>query len=742
MLGAAPALGQDVSLEAPLLGTRRSSLAEPLRPGRPHAIGIDAGSTTCKAVALDAGGRLLATATTACVHPVEDARALLAELTAKLAPEPLRSAVLAVTGYAAPLLAPLLGAELEVLETVAHARAARAIAPDADVVCDVGGQDVKLITLDPGGSIRDFRLSSQCCAGIGTLLEATARELGVEVEDYADWARAARRVPSFDAACAVFVDAARVSFQRQGFTADEVLAGLARALPRLVWRQIAGGVPAGQSFVLQGGVHRNAAVLEAELDFLAAEAPGARVAVHPHPAHAGAIGAALLGLDARAGAQPRSIDVLSGAAVALRSDETTSCRVCESHCPRTLIEVTHPERATIQHVSGFGCAEGALLTPRAGRARASARRRGSAPPNLLAEEVRVLFGPTPMPTPVRRADKPIRIGIPRMLGMYRAAPLFRAYLEAVGVASDDLVFSPVTSEALWREGARFGASDPCFPVKVALAHVHHLARRGTSRARPLDAVLVPHLTHAFTGLEGCVDSASCPVVAGVPALVKAAFCGPGGELARKGIRLLDPVITLTDRKLLEQQLHDGFAPLLGLTRDESDRATEVGMAALRRSAQVIAKAGRALLDDIARGRRKSAVLVLGRPYHADPGLNHRLGEELGALGFAVLTIRSLPMEPASLDVSELVPGVVNSGTAERLWAARFAAQHGRLGVVDLSSFKCGQDAQLHTPVRELLEQAGVPLCALHDLDETRPVASLRLRLKTFAQAMADKGLAP
>jgi predicted nucleotide-binding protein (sugar kinase/HSP70/actin superfamily) len=129
------------------------------------------------------------------------------------------------------------------------------------------------------------------------------------------------------------------------------------------------------------------------------------------------------------------------------------------------------------------------------------------------------------------------------------------------------------------------------------------------------------------------------------------------------------------------------------------------------------------------------VLVLARPYHADPGINHRLGEELQALGYPVLTVRSLPLDPTTADLGDLAPDCANSGSAERLWGARFAARHGGMGVVDLSSFKCGQDAPTYAPIREILDRAGIVTCRLHDLDETRPVTSLRVRLLTFAAAL-------
>ena len=40
--------------------------------------------------------------------------------------------------------------------------------PDADVVCDIGGQDIKVLFLseakDGGRDVKDFRLSNQCSA--------------------------------------------------------------------------------------------------------------------------------------------------------------------------------------------------------------------------------------------------------------------------------------------------------------------------------------------------------------------------------------------------------------------------------------------------------------------------------------------------------------------------------------------------------------------------------------------------
>lgn len=357
-------------------------------------------------------------------------------------------------------------------------------------------------------------------------------------------------------------------------------------------------------------------------------------------------------------------------------------------------------------------------------------------PNLIDEENRLLFGRQRVPR-LHVPPRPLRLGVPRVLAMYRGAPLFRAYLEALGAK---VVFSPFTHEQMWTRGSGHGASDPCFPVKVVLAHVHHLVHRVHDRGRRLDAIIAPHFTHAVTPVSGVADSASCVVVAASPALVRSAFAEPGGEFDRRGIQLIDPIVTITRPSLLQQQMFDAFGELLGASRSVSDAAVEVALGASRRVSERLVASGRAVLRGIEQGRWPVAVVFIARPYHADPGLNHQLGQELGALGLPVLTISSLPRD-GDCDVRDLLPGCANSGAAERVWAARFAARHGKLAVVDLSSFKCGQDSPTYGPMKDLLEQAGVVTCALHDMDETRPVTSLRVRLRTFAHALAERGLA-
>lgn len=707
-------------------------------------VGLDAGSTTVKAVALDARGALVARAYRhAGANAFSDAAAVLETLGQQLGPsaDPVRG--FAVTGYAADLLAPVLDADCAVVETLAHARAARRFVPDADVVCDVGGQDIKVLMLD-GDGVRDFRLSHQCAAGNGALLEATAAALAVPLERVAEVTAAATRVPRFSVGCAVFLDTERVTAQRDGLEPADLLAGMTAVLPRNIWENVVAAPSLealGDVFVLSGGVQRNAAAVKAQADYLAQRHPRARVVVHPYPGEAGAIGAALAAQDAVASKPTRfkGLDAVHALRVTSTTSDATRCGLCPSHCTRAVVTA---ERAGASQtlVTGNACERGAEL-PGVPRVAAPRSKRGV---NLVRREAVRLFRRHHAVKVVTQAGRGLRVAIPRVLAAYRAAPLFTHYFEALGVAREHLVTGELTSEALWRRAAGRGTAEACFPAKVAQAHVADLLAR--REREPFDVLFFPAVTHAVTSVLGCADTASCPVVAGTPLVTKVAFGADADGVLPDGVRLLTPALVLPRRKALSEGLFESIRTVLpALTRDEHEGALAEAITAQKKWDRQLEEWGTALLLETTRARR-CAVVMIGRPYHADPGLHHELGSELAALGRGVMSLRSLPHSQDTLDACGCrsphdlsdVPFLTNSGDGERLAAARFVGEHPYLVAIELSAFKCGQDASLYGHVAEAARGPhGKPFLALHDLDETRPVASLRLRLRTFLDAVAQ-----
>ena len=182
-------------------------------------IGLDGGSTSTKAVLLDKDKRILVKCYQLSKgNPIEDTMDMFANLNQQVEDQGATLKVLGVgtTGYAKDILKETLNADAAMVETVAHTEAALHFYPQADVICDVGGQDIKLIILQDG-RVKDFKLNTQCSAGNGYFLQSTCQGFGYEVTQYADLAFNAKAMPMFGYGCAVFMQSDIVDFQRQGW---------------------------------------------------------------------------------------------------------------------------------------------------------------------------------------------------------------------------------------------------------------------------------------------------------------------------------------------------------------------------------------------------------------------------------------------------------------------------------------------------------------------------------------------
>jgi predicted CoA-substrate-specific enzyme activase len=308
-------------------------------------VGCDFGSTTAKAVVLSPERELVFSCyAPSNGNPIEDAKALFRQLRTAGFEE---IGALALTGYGKDLLQDVIGADLGIVETVAHATAALHYHPDADVICDVGGCDVKIMILRQG-TVADFRLNSQCSSGNGAFLQGVAERYSVPLEQYAERAFEAKAVPALAMGCGVFLQSDIVNQQRKGWSADEIMAGLAAVLPLNVWvyaGQLQNLASAGRKFVLQGGTHRNLAVVKAQVDFIRSKVPDAEIVVHPYSGEAGAIGAALCAGDVlRSGAATRfrGYDVIESLEYTSTTNEHTTCTWCAVNCKRTFIDVRLP----------------------------------------------------------------------------------------------------------------------------------------------------------------------------------------------------------------------------------------------------------------------------------------------------------------------------------------------------------------------------------------------------------------
>ncbi len=159
----------------------------------------------------------------------------------------------------------------------------------------------------------------------------------------------AQSMPMFGYGCAVFMQSDIVNFQRQGWQAEEILAGLAAVLPKNVFLYVA-SIPnlaaLGSRFVLQGGTQNNLAVVKAEVDFIRSSFRAAgkqpEIIVHEHCGESGAIGAGVEALRLwRNGMRTTFIGLDAVRKIEYRTtrNEDTRCNFCKNTCLRTFIDI-------------------------------------------------------------------------------------------------------------------------------------------------------------------------------------------------------------------------------------------------------------------------------------------------------------------------------------------------------------------------------------------------------------------
>lgn len=254
-----------------------------------YAMGIDFGSTTAKVVILDRDGAIVATAISqkGAVSD-EGVRVALAEALASAGIQQTDIGRVVSTGYGRRMIDI---ADRTMTEITCHARGAVALVPEARVVIDIGGQDSKVIAIDPNGLVARFAMNDRCAAGTGKFLEVLARAVNVELERMGSVALEATETVSITSMCATFAETEVISLLAEGHSKQVVLAAVHHSIANRTVGLVA-RVGKRDPVVMTGGVAQNVAAVH----FLE-QALGTQLVIPKGAQIAGALGAALFALD-------------------------------------------------------------------------------------------------------------------------------------------------------------------------------------------------------------------------------------------------------------------------------------------------------------------------------------------------------------------------------------------------------------------------------------------------------------
>lgn len=193
------------------------------------------------------------------------------------------TAFVVATGYGRALLPE---ADKSITEITCHGAGAAFLCPGCDTVIDIGGQDSKVILLDPsGGQVKDFLMNDKCAAGTGRFLEIMADRLGISQQQMADLARSGEPT-KISSMCTVFAESEVISLIGRGEPRENIARGVIDSVVSRVATMA--GQAAGAPYYLTGGLCENAFVVERLGELL-----GSPVTTSPQARFAGAIGAAI-----------------------------------------------------------------------------------------------------------------------------------------------------------------------------------------------------------------------------------------------------------------------------------------------------------------------------------------------------------------------------------------------------------------------------------------------------------------
>lgn len=331
--------------------------------------------------------------------------------------------------------------------------------------------------------------------------------------------------------------------------------------------------------------------------------------------------------------------------------------------------------------------------------------------------------------------------------MWSTHQFWVGYLRDLGLKPHNIVFSSDTSEEQFRDHGKGRVTvDCCYPVKAIAGHYGELL---FGQKQKIDVLLSPMLYSLPSILQGHVaDTLTCTRVMAGPENIKAGFMKERDLFADTGIVHAAPFVSLAEPDVVPMQMYESLKEPLQLTYEESQRATQAGFRALEAFNAKARQHSRQILEWCAR-EAKPCILVLGRPYHMDPGIGHEIEVELQAHGYPVLWMQYLPIDndlmqwlfgeeirqgriKSPFDISDVWTSSYSSNTNEILWGAKIAARCPWITcVIRLSSYECGMDQPTYTPAQKIVEATGSLFFKFGDLDATKPSGSVRIRVETI-----------
>ncbi|MBP5426939.1 MAG: 2-hydroxyacyl-CoA dehydratase [Clostridiales bacterium] len=660
-------------------------------------LGIDAGSTTSKLVLIDDKGSILYKSYKSNEgKPLKSIIDMLKDLYEKM-PQSINIKYSGVTGYGEGLIKTALGIDFGEVETVAHYTAAKIFEPRVTSIVDIGGQDMKYISIK-NGFIRNIMLNEACSSGCGSFIETFAKSLGIGIDEFKNSAIESKNPVDLGSRCTVFMNSKIKQAQKEGYLVGDISAGLSYSVVKNAIQKvmkIRDTSSLGDYIVVQGGTFYNDAVLRAF------EKVTKKNVIRPDIAGLmGAYGMAVLAKQ-QCGQSKKStmltmpqLDKLEIKLSYIR------CNGCENRCQLTVNQFSNGYK----YISGNRCEKGEGIVEKKVKL-----------PNLVKYKQERIFNYKPL----KKEDAPYgEIGIPRVLNMYEDYPFWFTLFTNLGFR---VILSDESTRKTYEKGIESMPSESvCYPAKLVHGHIMDLIQKGVT------TIFYPCVTYSRKEFEDANNKYNCPIVISYSEVIK----NNVPELL--DIRFINPFLPFNKRQLVSR-IKEEFSEY-DLKTENIRKAIDKAELEYQQCRKDIHNKGQEALDYMKKNDIGGIVLA-GRPYHVDREINHGIDTLITSLGLCVLTEdsvsnKSLPKRPLRV--------VDQWMFHSRLYAAAdFVAKRDDLELVQMNSFGCGVDAVTTDQVEEILESFG-KMYTLIKIDEVNNLGAVKIRLRSLIASMKKR----
>ena len=584
------------------------------------------------------------------------------------------------------------------VETVAHYYAAAFFNPEVDCILDIGGQDMKCIKIK-NQTVDSVQLNEACSSGCGSFIETFAKSLNYSVEDFAQAALFARNPIDLGTRCTVFMNSKVKQAQKEGAEVSDISAGLAysvikNALFKVI--KVSDAKDLGKHIVVQGGTFYNDAVLRSFEKISGCEA------VRPDIAGImGAFGAALIARERYEETPSTSMLSLEEINRLTVDTKLTRCQGCTNHCLLTINRFS----GNRQFITGNRCEKGL-----------GKEKNKEQIPNLFEYKNKRIFGYKPLAK--ENADRGT-VGIPRVLNLYENYPFWAVFFRTLKFRT---LLSPQSTRQIYELGIESIPSESeCYPAKLAHGHVAWLIKNQA------DFIFYPCIPYERDEFPDSNNHFNCPIVTSYSENIK----NNVDEITSGKVRFLNPFMSFASKEALAEQLKLVFQQEFSIAPEETQAAVDAGWQELFALREDIRRKGEETLQYMEETGHRGIVLA-GRPYHADPEINHGIPELINSYGIAVLTEDSVShLQELERPLLVMDQWMYHS----RLYAAaNFVKTRDDLDLIQLNSFGCGLDAVTTDQVNDILTKSGKIYTCLK-IDEVNNLGAARIRIRSLISAL-------